>query len=149
MAGVIRGSRNSVGRDAKNAMRVDGLKEIVKALEGIVDQATGARMKEVYYEAGVIFRDEARTRAPFDPKRKKGTHLRDAVFVSRGPAHLPDVLVGVRYFPQGAPHGHLVEYGSATREAHPFIRPAAVAVGPRVAEKISSGLIQIVDEFKR
>lgn len=145
---VIGGNRNSISRDLRNALRVEGLKETVQKLERIVDAATGREMKQVYYAAGKEFRDEAKTLAPFDPERKEGTHLRDAIFVSWGKDEEPNVLVGVRTSGESsAPHAHFLEYGWEDGEAQPFMRPAAAAAAPRITKIIGGGLIKIVERF--
>jgi len=146
---VSGGGRNSIGRDIKGFFKAEGFAQAAKALDGVVDAVVGARMKDVYYEAGVIYRDEAIRLAPYDPDRKEGVHLNEAIFVSRGRESEPNVLVGVRYFPGGAPHAHLQEYGWAEGQAQPYMRPAGQNVGGQVAEVIRDGLIEIVESIKK
>jgi HK97 gp10 family phage protein len=144
---TIRGSRNSISRDARQAFQIEGLGEIVDKLAAIVDAPTAREAKEVYYEGGKILADQARANAPYDPDRKKGTHLRDAIFVTRGDESKPDVLVGVRYNqPRGAPHGHLLEYGTAKMKAQPFFRPAMTQTGRVIASTIKTGLLRVIEK---
>lgn len=146
---VISGSRNSISRDARKAFQIEGIDEILDNVSRVIDGVSGKKAKEVYYEGGKILRDAARRNAPYDPGRKRGTHLRDAIFVDEGPENKPNALVGVRYNPGGAPHAHLVEYGSSRSQAQPYFRPAIVSAGPRIGETIKKGLRKIIEEAPR
>jgi HK97 gp10 family phage protein len=146
MPSVIRGSRNSISGSARKAFGIEGLKEIQDKLKTKIDDVTGQKVKDLVYENGVILRDRARANAPYDPGRKKGTHLRDAIFVSRGDPDKADVLVGVRYRVPGAPHAHLVEYGTSKMQARPFFRPAMAQTGQQIASNIKTGLLKILGE---
>jgi HK97 gp10 family phage protein len=102
--------------------------------------------KKVFMDAGRIVRDRARDYAPFDSGRKKGTHLRDAILVSPGPKSFPDVLVTVRYRRPGAPHAHLVEFGTVKMAARPFLRPAVSATRLQVQAQIKREFLQLIKE---
>lgn len=141
---VISGSRNSISGDARKAFQIEGLDEIQRKLGDIIDAVNGKKVKEVYLEGAIILRDEAKKNAPYDPKRKSGTHLRDAIFAARGDDNKPNVLVGVRY--KSAPHAHIVEYGSVKTSAHPYIRPAIAATGSKIASTINDGLLDIIED---
>lgn len=86
----------------------------------------------------------ARQYAPYDPTRKKGTHLRDAILISDGASIYQDVLVVVRYKRPGAPHAHLLEFGTVRMAARPFMRPAASAAAPEVRQIIAEELIPFI-----
>lgn len=149
---VISGNRNSISRDARRAFHIEGLKEIQENLSKVVSASTGRQMKEVYYDAGVMLRDQARANAPYDDERKRGTHLKDAIFVDWGVDSKPNVLVGVSYGlrgRKGAPHAHLIEYGWINRAGRresgkPFMRPAIASTGPRIADHIKNGFLEII-----
>ena len=152
----ISGSRRSVTGEARKALQIEGLEEIHDRLAAIKNAVTGRQVKDVYYAAGRRLRDRARANAPYDPGRKKGIHLRDAIFVDWGEENKPNVLVGVRYgladltgygiIPgTGAPHAHLVEYGSARTSAHPYMRPAIAQEASAIANDIKQGLLKIIE----
>src|SRR5687767_4229075 len=93
-------------------VEVKGLDQLFRNLDLVGKVPTTKEGKEVFFRAGKIVRKYARYFAPYGKDRKKGTHLRDAILVSRGPLAFPDVLVTVRYRRPGAPHAHLLEFGT-------------------------------------
>jgi HK97 gp10 family phage protein len=119
-----------------------GQREVIAKLKEVINATNAREVKQVYYEAGTILRDQIRANAPYDPKRKSGTHLRDAVFVDEGREDAPDVLVGVNY--RKAPHAHLVEFGSVKTAAKPYFRPAISQSIPRITQKIKDGLLAVI-----
>jgi len=135
---IIGGNQNSVSGDVRKGFRIDGLKEIQANLAKIVDGVTGAQMKKVYLQAAGIIADDARSRAPEATGR-----LKRAIFAGAGDANKPNALAGVSA--RKAPHGRLVEYGTAHMPARPFLRPALSANGPQVAAAIRSGLLKIIE----
>lgn len=142
-------SRPSVSREAAKAFRIEGIAEIQANIAKVMNRAVGTAAKDVYYRAGVILRDRARANAPYDPGRKKGTHLRDAIFCGRGDPTKPNVLVGVRYKVPGAPHAHLVEFGTSKWAGKPYFRPALAQSGPQIASTIKDGLLKIINDATR
>jgi HK97 gp10 family phage protein len=143
---VVSGSRSTIGGAARKAFAIEGFKELQDKFAAVIDAPSAKEAKQLYYEQGRILRNQARENAPYDPGRKKGTHLKDAIFVSAGPEEKPDVLVGVRYKAPGAPHAHLVEFGTSKMPANPFFRKAIAQAGPTIASNIKSGLIQIIEK---
>jgi HK97 gp10 family phage protein len=148
---LVRGNRNSISRDARKAVSVEGLKEITDKIESIANAVGGQKVapeiKQVSYEGGKMLADEWKANAAYDPDRKRGIHYRDAIFVSMGDETKPDVLVGVNY--RKAPHAHFVEYGTEKMAARPALRPAISRVGPRIASHIKSGLIKVIERFTK
>lgn len=135
-----------VSRSARQAMRLDGMDEIRAAMKDIMDAPTAIEAKQVYLRAGGILAAQARANAPVSgvppsksPPRKKGTHLRDAIFVALGDLTKPNVLVGVSY--KKAPHAHLVEYSP---NHQPYFRPAITQTAGAVANEIRTGLLDII-----
>lgn len=133
------------------SFRINGIKEInarvgkvISAMRGEEKIAAGQSAKDVFVEAAQVVRGFARTNAPYDDRRKKGTHLRDAIFVNAGDPGQPNALVGVRYKAPGAPHSHIVEYGSVKMAAHPFMRPAIQQASESVKAIIKNGLLKII-----
>lgn len=94
--------------------------------------------------AAMIGRDEARAMVPVRTGR-----LRDSIFAGRGdPSKFrkgPSVVIGVKYGKGGAPHAHLVEYGSVRMPARPYFRPGVRAASPTMARVIAEGFKQIVE----
>lgn len=101
-------------------------------------------------EGAQPLRDEARRNAPYDPKRKKGVHLRDAIFASEGDVNRdprgPTVLAGVNtnWRKGGAPHAHLIERGTFKMRSRPFWRPSVVKLRPVIAGAYAAGLRQLM-----
>lgn len=148
----ISGSRQSISGAARKGFAIEGLKEIQDKLSKIVNEVTGREMKRVYLDAGKELRDQIRRNAPYDPKRKKGVHLRDAIFANAGPENIPNVLVGVRIgrkYRGGAPHAWLIEYGSSRSRAQPYLRPALSQKGPQIGRTIKDGLLDIIAKNTR
>lgn len=132
---------NSVNRIAKKALAFKGMDEFQDRLSKIVNEVTGAEMKEVMLEGALLLRDEARRRAPV----KTGA-LRKGIFAARGDANKPSVLVGVNY--KIAPHAHLIEFGhGGPRPAppKPYMRPAIDASAIRIQNIMKSGFAKIIE----
>lgn len=148
----ISGSRGALSGAARKGFAIEGLKEIQDRLSKILNETTGREAKRVYLGGGIILRDQVRRNAPYDPKRKKGVHLRDAIFAAAGPEDIPNVLVGVRIgrrYQGGAPHAWLVEYGSSRSRAQPYFRPALTQTGPKIGRTIKDGLLEIIAKHAR
>lgn len=132
----------------KNAVEQRGFAEAKKKLTALLgtfddnSRRVASDVKELALEAGTVVRDAARANAPYDPNRKTGTHLRDAIFVDSGDPEKPDVLVGVNY--RLAPHAHLQEHGSSRTVAHPYMRPAIEQTRSRVNQILGDGVARII-----
>jgi len=103
---------------------------------------TSPEAMDLYKRAGKIARDRARELCPYDPKRKRGVHLRDAIFVDARYRGKPSVLVGVNY--RLAPHAHLVEYGTVRWAGKPFFRPAVAQTASTVRAMLRQGIAEII-----
>jgi HK97 gp10 family phage protein len=141
------------GKPVGQSSGFQGQREVIEKLKEIMNETTAREVKQVYYEAGTILRDQARANAPRSKTRTKGTHLADAIFVDMGRDDDPNVLVGVRYSPNGAPHAHLVEYGRQLKNAEfgsekvaarPYFRPAISQTIPLITQKIKDGLLAVI-----
>lgn len=149
MASVVTGGKGWVKKEVRQALRIDGLEAIQSKLGTIMNAIVGKEAKQVYMEAGLILRNQARTNAPVRTGR-----LRNAIFAGMGDPNKPNVLVGVSYGgkgrPTGAPHAHLVEYGSSRWPGgHPYFRPAITQSGPRIGATIKEGLQAIIEKHTR
>lgn len=125
------------------AVRITGGKELRDELAKLVNEVTGKEMKEVYYQAATILRDEAKRRVPV----KTGL-LKRAIFASKGEERRPNALVGVDY--RQAPHAHLVEFGHGGRSPagpKPYMRPALEAKRKEIRQAMVDGLSAIVEKY--
>jgi HK97 gp10 family phage protein len=122
---------------------IDGLQQAFDKMEVIIDKTSAEALKSVYYEAGTLLRDKAKSIVPVATGR-----LRDAIFCAPGTPSEPNVLVGInrsrsRQSKTGlptAPHGMLVEYGTTRMAARPFFRPAVQQTRAPMAAKIAQGI---------
>jgi HK97 gp10 family phage protein len=130
------------GKPVGESTGFQGQRAVIAKLKEIMNATNAREVKQVYYEAGTILRDQIRANAPRSTTRKSGTHLADAVFVNWGRDDAPDVLVGVNY--KKAPHAHWLEYGNARTAAQPYMRPAISQTVPRIAQKIKDGLLAVI-----
>lgn len=127
-------------------------------LDAILKQLPDQMQKKVLRNsvaAGArVIRDKAKELAPYNPKRKSGTHLRDAIAAKRVSKTNDLFDIGVRRTgKKRAPHGHLLEYGTVKMEAKPFLRPAAdqsfdKAVG-RILNNLNNGILKVSKEIAR
>jgi hypothetical protein len=142
---AIRGSR-SLTTSARKGFQIEGFQEVIDKVANVATLMTGPKIKKLLYTVALPIADEIRSRARFDPKREKGFHIRESVFVSEGDPSKADVLVGVSH--KKAPHAWLQEYDPV--RGKPYMRPALVAAGPKAAADLKSGLTEIANEgFKR
>lgn len=132
-----------------NNIEVTGMKELLRNLKLVEEVPHTKEAKQIFFDAGKIVRNYARHFAPYGKTRTKGTHLRDAILVSKGPLLFTDVLVTVRYKRPGAPHAHLIEFGTVKSPAHPFMRPAASTAKVQVQEVIKKQLIALIKATPR
>jgi len=119
-----------------------GIPEMLKRIDRISKRmATG--VKETYTRAAMVVRDEARDLVPVRTGR-----LSRAIFATPGDPTKSNSLVGVNRNAQrgGAPYANIIEYGSSTRDAHPFMRPAIRAARPLAAKIIAEGLQKAIEE---
>lgn len=125
-------------------VQVTGIDRALKNIARLAGSMNAPAAKRVYVKAAWRVALRASYLAPYDSKRKKGTHLRDAILVSPGPLFYSNALVGVRYRRPGAPHAHLVEFGTTRMQARPFMRPAAVSTAGEVQVVLREGLEQVI-----
>jgi len=124
---------------------VVGLPNALQNLARVAASVNTPAAKKVYIEAGWRVAVWARYYAPFDSSRgKKGAHLRDSILVTPGPLLWTDVLVTVRYKRPGAPHAHLIEFGTSKFGGHPFMRPAVATAAKEVEAILRKGLLQVI-----
>ncbi len=126
----------------KKQSELVGIPEMLKRIDRISKRmATG--VKSVYRRAAMVVRDEARDLVPVRTGR-----LKRSIFAGGGDPTKSNALVGVNQNAKrgGAPYGHIIEFGSSTRDAHPFMRPAIRAARPTAAKIIAEGLQKAIEE---
>lgn len=116
--------------------------ELERKLKSITDPGAARELKERAFAVAEKIRDEARRRAPYDEGRRRGRHLRDAIFAGRGRQERPDVLAGVNR--RRAPHAHLVEFGTRIWAGKPFWRPTLAALGPWALAELRRAASEII-----
>ena len=87
-----------------------------------------------------IIKERAKELAPYDNKRVVGIHLRDAIIVKHVKGTNDIHRVGVKGGSKGAPHGHLLEFGTVKMAARPFLLPAFIETKPLVAKRMIQNL---------
>jgi len=103
------------------ASYVEGLPECLAAFEKLGGTFDGMGLELELLDCAGIMRDNIKMLAPYDPTRKKGAHLRDAIVAktfSRQTYEQPAAFVAIDYSvfgKHGAPHAHLVEFGTVER----------------------------------
>lgn len=125
-------------------MKLEGLEKLFRNNDLIARVPNTKAGKAIFHRGGLVVRKYARYFAPYNKDRKKGTHLRDAILVSDGPLAFTDVLVTVRYKRPGAPHAHLLEFGTVKMAARPFMRPAASTARGEVESLIKKELLALI-----
>lgn len=123
---------------------ISGLGRLDANLELLKKVQNTPEAKKIYHTAGLAVRKWARYYAPYDKHRKKGTHLRDAILVSDGPRAFSNSLVVVRYKRPGAPHAHLLEFGTVKMRAYPFMRPAASTAKGEVEKILHTEILKLI-----
>jgi len=143
------GSLKSVSTGGK-AFKWEGITEMKKMWAefaiALGEEGMGtarAELKDALIKPAYVIRDEAKDLCPYNPKRKEGIHLRDAIFATKGPDDKKGVIVGVNL--KKAPHGILVEKGTSRMQAHPYFRPAVTATRPLVANMISGDMKKLIE----
>ena len=126
-----------------------GISRAIENTDDLMKRLHGDDLRAALLPAAKILYEDAFRRAPYDPGREKGTHLRDALFIDarEHKAGQTDVLVGVNH--RKAPHAHLFELGwSRKPEGIPYLRPAAVAKRDLIMRAVGIG-VRIVAEMIR
>jgi hypothetical protein len=92
-----------------------------KQMDGVLRELPGFLRRRVFSgavrAAANVLKKEMQRQAPYNPRRRKGTHLRDAITARklRGSGDVYRVTASYGY-PKAAPHHHLVVRGTGRRE---------------------------------
>lgn len=108
-------------------LRVERVRELLQQLDRIAGAMEAKKhFNRILFEAGRLLQAEAKRRVAYGATRGSGTHLRDAIFLMRNRAGIlsafapASALAGVALgrrgrYSGGAPHAHLVEWGTKER----------------------------------
>lgn len=113
--------------------QLDGAKELESVLKELPRQIGYKVLYASARSGGAVVKKEMKARAPYNPKRKKGKHLRDTIRVQKKHRTNDLVLVGPT---SEAPHAWLVTHGSGPRK---FKKPHSVKLGGHVVKVTHSG----------
>lgn len=125
--------------------KVEGLAEFADAVEKLKGKVSGEDVRKVLMRGAFVIRDEAKARVPVDTGKLKESII--ATYGKKDPDDL-NVLVGVKYGKGGAPHAHLVEFGTSKMPPRPFFRPAVSSKKTEAGEKIAEGLKKLIEVKK-
>ncbi len=129
------------------SIKIDGIKELQDKIRAAQRFAESRKFKSALMEAARPLFEDMRRRAPYNPKRKRGIHLREAIFLGPGDPDYPDVLVGVNQ--RKAPHARLLEYGTRRMAPRPYFRPAVEANRFSTIARISEAIDKLLSEAMR
>jgi len=128
--------------------KIEGVQEMLDKIAGILDKTTAEQLKDaVFMDAGAAVQHEIKVRAPYQSwqnKDRKFPHLRDSVFLVKGRAAAPNVIVGISH--KTAPQGLWVEYGTVHAPAYPFFRPAVNAVRDHAMYILITGIDKVIQD---
>jgi hypothetical protein len=88
-------------------METTGLDELMKDINDTIERFPEKR-KRFHDKSGKIIAKNVQKHTPYDPSRKKGTHLVDAIYAKTGSG---GGYTAVRADSKKAPHAHLVNDG--------------------------------------
>lgn len=114
------------------------MNHIIQAIDRLPDKL-GLKVTRNAVKAGAnVIAKRARRLAPFNPNRKTGLHIREVIVVKRLDGTNDIMRIGVKYGRGGAPHAHLLEYGTVKMSPRPFMRPAAEQTLTEISQKITT-----------
>ena len=105
------------------------------------------KRRELHEKSGEIILKRVKANTPYDPDRKKGTHLRDAIYKKVGSE---GGYVAVRPDYKKAPHAHLVEDGHVQKDKNGtptgvFVKGAHMfKIG---AQEAKAEILKMAEEF--
>ena len=114
------------------------MNHIIQMLDKLPDKLSLKVTRNAVKSGANVIAKRARKLAPFDPSRKTGLHLNEAIITKRLDGTNDVMRIGVKYGRGGAPHAHLLEYGTVNMSPKPFMRPAAEQTLPDVVKKITT-----------
>jgi len=112
---------------------LNGASELDSLLKELPRQISKKVVLAAARSGGSVIRKEMKARAPYNPKRKRGKHLRDCLKIQKKHRTNDLVLVGPT---SEAPHAWLVTHGSGPRK---FTKPHTVKLGNQVVKVTHAG----------
>lgn len=112
---------------------LNGARELESVLKELPSKVGYKVLTATAKSGGAVVKKEIKARAPYNPKRKKGKHLRDTIRIQKKHRTNDLVLVGPT---SEAPHAWLVTHGSGPRK---FKKPHSVKLGGHVVRITHSG----------
>jgi len=112
---------------------LNGASELESILKELPRQIGHKVLAAATRSGGAVVKKEIKARAPYDPKRKRGKHLRDTIRVQKKHRTNDLMLIGPT---SEAPHAQLVTHGSGPRK---FKKPHSVKLGGHVVKVTHSG----------
>jgi len=113
--------------------KLNGADELEKVLKELPRAVAGKVVLGATRSGAAILRKVIRKNAPYDPKRKRGKHLRDTIRAQKKHRTNDLYLVGPTH---EAPHAHLVTHGTGPRK---FKKPHRVKLGSKTVRVTHSG----------
>lgn len=115
--------------------------ELKSILEKLPEDIEHKITKSAFRIGANLVKKEAKKRAPYDNKRRAGTHLRDAIVVKSYWSEKRLFKIGTMTKGKArAPHGHLLEFGTVKMPARPFLLPAFKESESKIKTKIIESL---------
>lgn len=113
--------------------KLNGAKELESVLKELPRQVGQKVLLATTRSGGAVVKQEIKSRAPYNPKRKRGKHLKDTIRIQKKHRTNDLILVGPT---SEAPHAWLVTHGSGLRK---FKKPHSVKLGSHVVKVTHSG----------
>jgi HK97 gp10 family phage protein len=127
--------------------RLEGVTELDAALKKLAESLPADKVEPILLEQANRVITEGKPITPYDPGRKKGTHLRDAWQAKLLPNRLgknpAPAIAKMNY--KKAPHSALVEYGTSHSAPHPYFRPTWDRLHNTVKNTIIEKLKELVE----
>lgn len=150
----------------KRLLKVEGVQELITAIEQYVNQTTGIYLKSIYFKAATVVSEQARLNIDamqVDDRLK--LVLKHSVFTSEGPAHHPNAFSALSQWRAAKKLGgkasgrryvnpYWWEFGTAERHTaggkytgkispQPFFRPAITQSRDKVVAVLVDGLAEL------
>lgn len=112
----------------RGQFKIEGARELDKVLSELPLQLRRRVVANATRAGGRVLAKEMKRQAPYDPKRRRGVHLRDSIVVRKKRGTNDIILVGPS---NHAYHAHLVEFGTG----HRTFGKARMSKGVRVEKR--------------
>ena len=128
--------------------KLEGLKELDAKMQQLIKSVEADKVEPILKEGGEMIVDAGRPVTPYDPKRKKGKHLREAwvtkLMPRRRNKNPAPCIAAIDH--KIAPHASLVEKGTSRMAAKPYFRPTWDKMKRTVKKHIIDRLKDNIDQ---